>query len=289
MIQRGPARIVTGPGQTLALLGPRWRHPPTPMTDTAVIMARGLGTRLRSAEAGAHLSETAARLADKGLKALMPIAGKPLLQHLCERLAAAGLRRGVLVIGPEQDELRHAASQITALPLACAIQVTPRGTADAVAAAAGSVADSALVMNGDNLYPVACLRACAAIAGGAVAGFTRAALVAGGIPADRVAKFSLLAQDSRGRMTRIIEKPTPAEQAELGPDALVNMNLWRLTPELMRACAEVAPSPRGELELPLAVLGAVQRGVPVQVVRSDEPVLDLTGRGDLAIVERHLR
>lgn len=56
------------------------------MTETAVVLAAGLGSRLeRHTEACA--------------KALVPVAGRPLIHHVLGSLAAAGLRRAVVVLG----------------------------------------------------------------------------------------------------------------------------------------------------------------------------------------------
>ena len=48
-------------------------------------------------------------------------------------------------------------------------------------------------------------------------------------------------------------------------------------------------SPRGELELPLAMQALVDSGVGVRVFASSEPVLDLSNRGDIAALESRLR
>jgi glucose-1-phosphate thymidylyltransferase len=60
------------------------------------------------------------------------------------------------------------------------------------------------------------------------------------------------------------------------------MNCWRLTSEFFRACRDVQPSPRGELELPLAVQYAIDiLGMRFKVIFADTPVLDLSRRGDI--------
>ena len=72
---------------------------------TAVILARGLGTRMRAASSGSSLDAKAAAVADTGVKALIPI-GRPFLDHVLHDLAEAGVREAVLVIGPEHQDLR---------------------------------------------------------------------------------------------------------------------------------------------------------------------------------------
>ncbi len=49
----------------------------------------------------------------------------------------------------------------------------------------------------------------------------------------------------------------------------------------------MAPSPRGELELPAAVLGAIaaQAGLCYEVLEAGEAVLDLSERSDIAALE----
>jgi hypothetical protein len=48
-------------------------------------------------------------------------------------------------------------------------------------------------------------------------------------------------------------------------------------------------SPRGELELPLAMQALVDSGVRVRVFTSDEPVLDLSSRSDIVALASRLR
>ena len=71
----------------------------------AVILARGLGARMRKADGGAALGEAQARAADTGLKAMIPI-GRPFLDYVLSALADAGVRKVCLVIGPEHDAVR---------------------------------------------------------------------------------------------------------------------------------------------------------------------------------------
>jgi len=107
-------------------------HPPL-----AVILARGLGTRMRRADDGAPLDDDQARVAESGLKAMIPI-GRPFLDYVLSGLADAGLAEACLVIGPEHGAAREYYGS-TAVParirVGFAVQEQPLGTADAVAAA----------------------------------------------------------------------------------------------------------------------------------------------------------
>ena len=75
------------------------------MTFRAVILARGLGTRMRQAEGGATLAGEQAVAADAGLKAMIPI-GRPFIDYILSALADAGIEEACLVIGPEHASVR---------------------------------------------------------------------------------------------------------------------------------------------------------------------------------------
>ena len=120
--------------------------------------------------------------------------------------------------------------------------------------------------------------------------FERDDLVASSnIPPERVQAFALLEVDRHGILTRIVEKPADAEMPPPGAPMLVSMNCWRFDARIFDACRDVAPSARGELELPIAVMLAVSRGVAFRAVPARGPVLDLSRRGDAAEVARRLR
>ncbi len=262
------------------------------VTTKAVILARGLGTRMRRADAEARVDTTQAQVADAGVKAMIPM-GRPFLDHAISALADAGIRDVCLVIGPEHDAIRqyYATLPMERVGVHFAIQPTPNGTAGAVAAAeafAGS--DTVLVVNGDNYYPVEACRDLAAVGCSGVVGFDLDGLVAhGNIPADRVRAFALLQCDASGNLASIIEKPDQATYDALVAQSLVSMNLWSFTPAIYEACRRVQPSVRNELELQDAVrIAMTELGEPFRVVPSHAGVLDLSTRGDIESVTRVL-
>jgi len=257
---------------------------------TAVVLAGGRGRRLQASDPAVLASDAARRAAARGLKVLMPLGGhgQCLVDHVLARLAEAGCAEAVLVVPPDHTDLAaHLAARVPRLPVRFAVQAVANGTAGAVAAAAPLVtAPACLVVNGDNLYPVAAVRALLALETCGLAAFTRASLEQESrfAPA-RVAAFASVECDAAGWLTGMREKP-PVES--LRPDSRVSMNLWRLDQAVLAACSEVAPSPRGEYELPDAVMLAVARGTRVKVVDVTGAVLDLTTTADVAIVHRAL-
>ena len=262
------------------------------MTPRAVILARGLGTRMRRVDGGTALAGGQAAAADAGLKAMMPI-GRPLVDYILSALADAGIEEACLVIGPEHGTVRahFDTPEPRRVRVRFAVQERPLGTADAVLAAEECTAGGRfMVLNGDNYYPVTVLRRMASVEEPAVAAFSRNALLAGGqIAPDRIGRFAVLDVGADGYLRRIVEKPDPASLAALGPDPRVGMNCWVLDSRIFDACRAVAPSPRGELELPLAVQAAIDAGaMRVRAVPVEAPVLDLSSRADVAAVTAEL-
>jgi dTDP-glucose pyrophosphorylase len=251
-------------------------------------------------EAGRNtLRSDQAAAAGGGAKAMMPIGApeagaRPFLDFVLSGLADAGYEQICLVIGPEHVETRHYYTTLAPparVQVSFAEQVEPRGTADAVASAAAFIAqDHVLVINGDNYYPVATLAALRRCEAAATALFRADTLVArGNIPRERVRAFALGAVDAAGVLTRIVEKPSEAELREAGDTALVSMNCWLMPPAIVDACRAIGPSPRGELELTHAVAFAIDTlGVRFRVIVSDEGVLDLSRRDDVAAVTARL-
>ncbi len=260
-------------------------------TTRAVILARGLGTRMTQGDASTTLDAAQSAVADAGMKGMIPI-GRPFLDFVISALADAGITEVCLVIGPEHQAVRdHYDSQVMErVRVSFAVQALPRGTADAVAAArdfAGS--ETVLVLNADNYYPVSAVRALAALGASGLVGFDRAALVAqGNIPEERIRSFALVEVDPSGALTAIVEKPDAATYARMGATAPVSMNLWSFSPVIYEACARVTPSVRGELELQDAVRLAMRElGERFQVIPCATGVLDLSNRRDIpAVAER---
>jgi D-glycero-alpha-D-manno-heptose 1-phosphate guanylyltransferase len=104
----------------------------------AIILAGGLGTRLRS------------RVADVP-KAMAPVAGRPFLEYLLDQLIDAGFARVILSVGYMRQIILEAFSRnYRGLEVDYAIEASPLGTGGAIRLAIGRVQESlVLVLNGD--------------------------------------------------------------------------------------------------------------------------------------------
>jgi len=257
----------------------------------AVILARGLGTRMMRPDRTATLDHHQTSVAAGGLKAMMPV-GRPFLDYVLTMLADAGFEEICLVIGPDRGAIRDYYLQ-DAKPrrfkISFAHQERPLGTADAVLAAeafAGS--DRFLVVNSDTYYPVQACRALHLLGEPGIAAFWTSALLAeGNLTAQRIATFPVVEMDAQGILTRLTEADAGAPPADA--DVLVSLNCWLFSRTIFHACREIEPSRSGELELPEAVRYAVSRlGERMRVLPFREGVFDLTSRADVAAVARRM-
>lgn len=266
-------------------------------TTKVVILARGLGKRMRKSDESTKLGADQAAVADVGFKAMIPMAtrnGRPFLDYLLSAIADAGFTDVCLVIGPEHSAVRNHYERVAVparVELQFAIQAQALGTANAVLSAeqfAGN--DSFAVINSDNFYPPEALNALHAMAEPAIVGFDRDVLVSlGNVPAERTARFGALDIDSEGYLRRILVSPTE-EMLQSGEPIYSSMNCFLFTKEIFGACREVPVSVRGEYELPQAVHLAIERKMMrFKVVRVSAPVLDMSSRADISRVAEHLK
>jgi dTDP-glucose pyrophosphorylase len=264
-------------------------------TMKAVVLARGMGRRMREADTAAALTVKQRDAAAAGQKGMMPVGGtdgRPFLDYVLSSLADAGCTDVCLVVAPDHAAIRahYDRAGVSRVRVHYAVQPEPLGTANALLAARQFAADDPLlVLNSDNLYPLEALEDLVALHGPGVAAFERSALVEdSGFPAERVAQFAVLVADEAGDLLDIREKPGAAGLDAAGPQALVGMNLWRFDARIFQACEDVPRSARGEFELPEAVRLAVSRGVRFRVVRARGAVLDLSRQADIAGISRRL-
>ena len=252
----------------------------TALTTRALVLARGLGTRMRERAGGAPLEAAQDAAADAGQKAMIPF-GRPFLDHVLHSLAEGGVREAALVLGPEHDQVRGYYRQLATrrITITFVEQAQPLGTADAVLAGREWAAGRPfIVLNADNLYPVEVVHFLVDGGEPACPGFDPDSLA---LPMERLGSFALLERGPDGSLSKIVEKPGADAIRAAGTQALVSMNAWRFDSRIFDACADVPLSTRNERELPQAVGLAVSRGVHFEVFRARGPVLDLSRREDI--------
>ena len=262
------------------------------MVDRAVILARGLGTRMRSDRENTRLDPSQSAAADTGVKAMIPF-GRPFLDFVLSGLADAEYRSVCIVIGPEHFSVQEYYTRIHSrrISLHFAIQSKPLGTADAVLAAeefAGG--QEFVVLNSDNLYPPEVLGALRDLGQPGAVMFEEEALIRNSsIPTERIRSFAYARLDRDGFLADLIEKPDESCASDLHATSLVSMNAWRFSAEIFPACRRVPLSSRGEYELPAAVREAIRGGMLLKIHRSTAGVLDLSRRSDIPAMAERLK
>jgi dTDP-glucose pyrophosphorylase len=260
-------------------------------TARAIVLARGLGTRMRASDPSARLTPAQQSAADAGLKAMIPLNGRPFLDYILSSLADAGVEHVALVVAPDHAALRDYYSQSPPerTRLDYVVQDQPLGTADAVRAAESwAQREPFLAMNADNLYPAPVLSELAGLSEPALPAFDPEDLVrSSNIPAARIRSFAFLDVDERGYLAGIVEKPKEGGGSH-GGAKYISMNCWRFDERIFQACRDVPLSARGEYELPEAVGVAVRHGVRFRAFAARGPVFDLSTKSDPTDVSRRL-
>ena len=233
---------------------------------TVVILAAGQGTRMRSAVP----------------KVLHELCGRPMVHWPIAAAQAAGAGRVVVVGGPD-GALDGALPEAVDL----AIQAEPRGTADAVRAAAALLDPGApvIVLSGD--VPLVTAEAIAALADAHRA--TDAAATMATIELDDPSEYGRVVRDGDGGVAGVVETKGDgdATDAQLAIRE-VNTGVYAFDGDaLLSALEEVRPdNAQSEYYLPdvLPVLRAAGRAVGAHLVTDHTLMLGVNDRVDLAQV-----
>lgn len=189
----------------------------------AVIMAAGQSTRT------APLTLTRP-------KPLLPVMNTPLMERQLDALAGI-VDEAVIVIGYRGDMIREwFGDAFKDMRLQYVEQQEQRGTGHAVLKTAKVIHGAFLVLNGDDLYDPADLARLAEQEYGALAR-----------EAEDPHRFGVYEIDDNNRVITLEEKP------EHPKSNLINIGAYKFTPKVFDVLKNVAPSPRGEIEVTDAV------------------------------------
>ena len=204
----------------------------------AVVLCAGRATRL-------------GELARHGPKPMLPVAGRPLIEHIVTKLlGAGGFEQIVLVVGADAKFFESLFGDEPRVQFAH--QTTPRGTADALLSASALLAGRFLVTYGDLWVATddyGRLRESAESDGQPRLAVNRT---------DRPTGAAVYLEEER--IIRIVEKPIWDGQADTCWNAA---GMYVLDRDLLHDCRAVSPSPRGELELTCAIQRTIDRGTPI--------------------------
>ncbi len=202
-------------------------------------------------------------LTEKRPKAMIPVGGRPLIDHLLSALKGSGIGRAIVVVGHEGGKISSFVGDGSrwGMKVEYAIQRNYSGTADALGVAGESLRDDRfLLVYGDLFVGSGSIRSVLE-AWEASGGFA----VVGAVEVSDRRDFGLLIADGDS-LVDLIEKPA-------GPTperALVNAGIFAFSSDILKLVSRTGPSERGELELTDSIKMAIGEGHEVKISRLDE-------------------
>jgi mannose-1-phosphate guanylyltransferase / phosphomannomutase len=178
----------------------------------AVVMAGGEGTRLRP-------------LTSNQPKPMVPIVGKPCMEHIIELLRAHGMEEVVVTLAfmPQAIRSYFGDGETMGVEIEYSVEELPLGTAGSVRLASEKLDDTFLVISGDAL--------CDVDLGSLVDRHreTGAAVTIGLKSVDNPLEFGIVVTDEDGRVERFLEKPS---WGQVFSDT-INTGIYVLEPEVL--------------------------------------------------------
>jgi UDP-N-acetylglucosamine diphosphorylase / glucose-1-phosphate thymidylyltransferase / UDP-N-acetylgalactosamine diphosphorylase / glucosamine-1-phosphate N-acetyltransferase / galactosamine-1-phosphate N-acetyltransferase len=232
--------------------------------QAAVVLAAGRGTRMGGLTADVP-------------KPMLPVDGRPILEHVLERLAGVGVERFFLVVGYRREAIEeHFANW--RLPIEFRLQEPVDGTGSAARLAHQFAGDEPFLLTfGDILCGPEAYARCARTLLDNPA--TRAVLGVKDVddPARGAAVY-----ENEGVIYRIVEKPQPGTSTTRWNSA----GLYAMNPVVFRYLARLEPSPRNEYELTSIFDMMLAERLELRIAPILEPWRDIGYPEDLAAVQR---
>ncbi|WP_456370573.1 bifunctional sugar-1-phosphate nucleotidylyltransferase/acetyltransferase [Geoglobus sp.] len=203
----------------------------------AVILAAGEGTRMRP-------------LTYTKPKVMLPVANKPILQHVVENLIGAGVDEVILVVGYREERVReHFGDEFGGVRIRYVRQSRQLGTAHALLSAEHLLEDRFVMLNGDAIVFEDDLK-----------NLLREEMAIAVREVENPQDFGVVTVKD-GVVREIIEKP------EVPKSNLINAGIYVFTKEIVEYLRRTPVSIRGEYEITDSITMAVQDGVEFKAVR----------------------
>ena len=207
----------------------------------AIILAAGEGSRMRP-------------LTYTRPKVMLPIANKPILEHLLVEASQAGIREFIFIVGYCDEQVRgyFGKGEKWGVNIVYCNQRKQLGTADALNMAAGLVDGNFLVMNGDIIVNQKDIKTLAGKSGNTLSV----------IEVSDTTDLGMV-ELSKDRVVRIYEK------VKKPPSRTANAGLYLFTPEIFSAISMTSKSPRGEYEITDSLQLMIDKGHHVSYQKID--------------------
>jgi bifunctional UDP-N-acetylglucosamine pyrophosphorylase/glucosamine-1-phosphate N-acetyltransferase len=188
----------------------------------AVVLAAGEGTRMRP-------------LTSSVPKVMLPIANKPMLEHIVDAAIEAGIEGFVFITGYHEDTIKEyfGNGEKWGVTIHHVHQEEQLGTANAIACATGHVEGSFIVLNGDVLVSPSHIKRMIEREEDAVITVKKV---------ENPSDFGVI-ETEEDRVSKIIEKP------ENPPTDLANAGIYLFRESIFELIEKTPLSPRGEYEI----------------------------------------
>jgi NDP-sugar pyrophosphorylase family protein len=232
-----------------------------PDVRKAVVLAAGRGTRM-----GEMTVETP--------KPMLQVHGRPLLEHVLERLAAAGVERFLIVVGYRREVITEHFRDWR-LPIDFRVQDPIDGTGSAARLARDFVAgDPFFLTFGDIIVEPAAYQRSAAV----IARYPATMAVLGVKHVDDPWQGAAVYVDESGRITKVIEKPPKGTSTTPWNSA----GLYAMQPGVFEYLERLRPSVRNEYELTSIFEMMLADGMELRIADVGEDWRDVGRPEDLA-------
>ncbi|MFC6875021.1 UTP--glucose-1-phosphate uridylyltransferase AglF [Halobellus marinus] len=232
----------------------------------AVVLAAGQGTRLRP-------------LTEDKPKALVEVAGEPILSHCFDRLLELDVGELLVVVGYKKEKLiEYYGDSYEGIPITYAHQREPKGLAHALLTVEEHIDDDFILMLGDNIFDANL----ADVVNRQREDRSDAAFLVEEVPYEEASRYGVCDTNDYGEIVEVIEKPDEP------PTNLVMTGFYTFTPEIFHACHLVQPSNRGEYELSDAIDLLIQSGRTIDAIRMNGWRIDVGYPEDRDEAERRL-
>jgi len=218
---------------------------------------------------------------------MLPIANKPILEHLLIQAIEAGIREFVFIVGYHEEQVRDyfANGEKWGVTIDYCTQKRQLGTADALRMAEGLVDGNFLVMNGDII-----------IGHKDIDSLTRRNDNTLGVVEVEDSRDLGVVELSGGKVVHIYEK------VEKPPSRMANAGLYLFTPDIFDAISHTSKSPRGEYEITDSLQLMIDKGhhisyqeisywldlsYPWDLLSANESLMTETEAQNLGAIEEH--
>jgi mannose-1-phosphate guanylyltransferase/phosphomannomutase len=235
----------------------------------AVVMAGGEGTRLRP-------------LTSNQPKPMVPIVGKPCMEHIAELLQAHGFEDVIVTVAflPQAIRSYFGDGESLGLNIEYSVEESPLGTAGSVRLASDKLDDTFLVISGDALCDFDLSK---------LVDFHKqreAAVTIGLKSVENPLEFGIVVTDEDGRIERFLEKPS---WSQVFSDT-INTGVYVLEPEVLRHVPTDRPFDFSKELFPLLLeMGRPLYGLPMEGYWQDVGDLDQYRQANFDALDERVR